>query len=157
MIEPSPIIINIPGAKLLSSKLSKNERTHRFAKAAETRLHREGANAAVSKALGAVPGYRSMLNGLYPSGEPRFIVRPSFKTALVVLSRLCPRRYFADDGDNAATLLSATRDGVADALGINDKVFKVNPTESDIQSGRIAIRYEQIDGDWGVRIIIEPA
>ena len=152
----APIVINIHGAKLLSKELSKNARIHPLKKARVVKRHRVGANAkTVAAIVHKVPRMRpkSLPNGLVAltyDGNP-------ISVRSVTLARICPTRYFADSGDNANNILSPIRDGVADALGVNDKVFVDNPTELDIQNGKIGIRYEQIDGPWGVRITIEPA
>lgn len=160
----SPIVINIPGAKLLSSRGSGgNGRQHRFAKAHEVKQHRHGAMMSTVEAIVRVPGYAANVVRHARSIEDwvisarRIGTHDPFRVRLVILSRVCPRRYFCDGADNLRALFKATLDGVSDALGVNDKVFVDNPTESDIQNGKIAIRYEQIDGAWGVRITIEPA
>lgn len=154
----SPIVINIHGAKLLSSELSKNARIDPRAKSKITSRHRIGANGATVKAICAASKYTPMATGKIIGGKPVFAAYHRdgpFPVRSVTLTRICPTRYMSD-GDNASTLLSATRDGVADALGVNDKVFVDNPTEEQLQNGKIGIRYEQIDGPWGVRITIEP-
>lgn len=148
-----PIVVTIPGARLLSSRSSGNNRLHPHARAKEARTHRQGANAHAAKALGALPGVSMFLEetGVF---RPSPSCRPRVRS--VTLARLCPARYFCDQ-DNLRALFKATLDGVADALGVNDKVFTDNPIEARLNTGWIAITYEQIAGDWGVRITIEPA
>lgn len=165
----SPIVITIPGAKLLSSRGSgSNARQHHHARGREVAEHRQGANYRTVEALcRAIPGVRAEVlrwtdKGLVLMARSyRFASQPAdaalVKVRSVAFARLCPKRFFCDGADNLRALFKATLDGVADALGVNDKVFVDNPTESDIQSGKIAIRYEQIDSAWGVRITIEPA
>lgn len=153
----SPIVVNLPGVKLLSSSGSgANGRQHHHAKSRETRSNREGANLNVAKAL-MDSGHSIVPDGRYKSGAIMFVANVSFAARRVTMTRVCPRRYFCDGADNLRSLFKATLDGVADALGVNDKVFADNPTESDIQSGKIGITYKQIDGPWGLRIEIEPA
>lgn len=148
----SLIVIDIPGAKLLSSELSKNARIDPRKKAGITAKHRSGANIAVVKRIHELRLAEPMLNlATRPSS---LFTHPLLKARSVVLTRICPERHMAD-GDNASTLLSATRDGVADALGVNDKVFVDNPTDEQIQAGAIALGYDQIVGTWGIRITIE--
>jgi hypothetical protein len=153
--EPAPIVINIPGAKLLSSRGSgSNGRQHHHARARDVKLQREGTWGQVLLRLG--------MNGFpFVEGPSAKIASNGmggrFKARSVTLTRICPKRYHCDSADNLRALFKATLDGVADALGVNDNVFVDNPTEYDIQNGRIGIRYEQIAGPWGVRITIEPA
>jgi hypothetical protein len=65
----------------------------------------------------------------------------------ITLIRIAPRRL--DNGDNIAMALSAVRDGVAEALGINDGDESV-----------FAWRYDQRSGSrprqYGVEIVFEP-
>jgi hypothetical protein len=151
-----PIVVTIPGAKLLSSELSKNARIDRFTKARVTKMHRQGANVVVATTMGALPGYRCTTRGTYKDGLPIWRVNPAPAVRSVTLTRICPVTHFAD-GDNASTLLSAVRDGLADAIQVNDKVMVPNPTGKRLAPGQIGITYEQIAGDWGVRITIERA
>jgi hypothetical protein len=150
-----PIVVIIPGAKLLSSELSKNARIDRFTKARITRKHRQGTNGVVARAMGALPGYRCATRGAYKDGSPIWRVEPAPAVRSVTLTRICPPARFAD-GDNVSTLLSAIRDGLADAIQVNDKVMVPNPTGKALDPGQIGITYEQIAGAWGVRITIEP-
>lgn len=151
-----PIVVTIPGAKLLSSELSKNARIDRWTKARITKSHRQGANVAAVKTMGALPGYSCTTRGAYKDGSPIWRVHPTPAVRSITLTRICPAEHFAD-GDNASTLLSPIRDGLADAIQVNDKVMVPNPTGKALDAAQIAITYEQIAGDWGVRITIEPA
>jgi len=60
--------------------------------------------------------------------------------AIVTLTRVAPRRL---DDDNLATAFKNVRDGVADAIGVDDR------------DPRISWRYDQTAGDYAVRISIE--
>ncbi len=67
--------------------------------------------------------------------------RPPREGAIVILTRLAPRRL---DGDNLQAALKAVRDGVADALGINDG------------DARVTWRYGQERArQYGVRVTVE--
>ena len=169
----SPIVINIPGAKLLSSRGSgSNGRQHRHAKSRDVAEQRAGADAHAVAALCKVPEYQAEIARWTGGAKPTLSSRPIlvakihgagrttlvdtlFPAKRVTLTRLCPKRYFCDGADNLRALFKATLDGVSDALGVNDKVFVDNPTDEQIQAGAIAIRYDQIVGPWGIRITIE--
>jgi hypothetical protein len=156
----APIVVNIPGAKLLSKELSKNARIHPLKKARITAKHRTGTNGrVVCELVDHDPVVISRLR-TRDDGRPCFtaytLAGELYRAGRVTLARIAPKRYSAD-GDNLQTLLSSIRDGLADALGVNDKVFVTNPTEEQRNAGAIGIEYHQIDGPWGVRITIEPA
>lgn len=157
-----PIVVNIPGAKLLSSKGSgANRRGHWGGHAKDTASHRAGVNSSTAKAIAAYWG-GFFVELLHRKKKPQhyYAARRGgefLQARRVTITRICPEQYFADGGDNLKSLCKPVLDGVADALGVNDKVFDANPTEKQIQTGWIALTHEQIAGDWGVRITIEPA
>ena len=155
------IVVNIPGAMLLSSRGSgANSRQHDIARGIEKAKHRAGANGLVVKALCAADA------GIWPHRriEKSRVVWTAknqhtgslFLAERILFSRLCPKQYFCDS-DNLSSLFKATRDGVADALGVDDALFEVTHPSMPVQSGTIGCWYEQIDCAWGVRITIEPA
>ncbi len=85
-----------------------NRREHWATRAKRTKAHRDG----VKLALGAEwrrVGLRAFAKGTY--------------RVVVTLARIAPR-FFDDDG--VVTSLKAVRDGVADALGINDNDPRVS-------------------------------
>ena len=81
--------------------------------------------------------------------------RFGFSARRVTFTRICPKRYFCDPGGNLATLFKATEDGVADALGVNDKTFVPVAPGQEVPAGKIGVWYEQVDGPWGIRIKID--
>jgi hypothetical protein len=79
-----------------------------------------------------------------------------FPVARVLFTRICPARHFCDPGGNLATMFKPVEDGTADALGVDDKLFVPTHPSMPVQSGKIGVWYDQIDGPWGVRIMIVP-
>ncbi len=63
--------------------------------------------------------------------------------ATVTLTRLAPSQGL--DSDNLAGSQKHVRDGIADALGIDDR------------DPRVTWLYDQERGPWGVRVVIAPA
>jgi hypothetical protein len=156
VLESSPIVVNIPGAKLLSSKgAGANCSDHRMVKAKEKKRQRRGANARVLQAyqalgyLGFLAVNRSMFARHAKTGKPPPVAR-------VLFTRICPKRHFCDEGDNLSSLFKPTRDGTADALGVDDNLFVPTHPSMPVQYGKIGVWYEQIDGDWGVSITVWP-
>lgn len=81
---------------------------------------------------------RALTSSRFPSMPPAFPLT-------VTITRVAPRML--DGGDNDARACSALRDGIADALGINDK------------DSRVSWRYEQQRGEpkqYAVRVEIAP-
>lgn len=114
------LTIHIPNLRTLNEK---NQRGHWSRKAKRTKTQRLAARAHMRCC---------------------FVNMNSF-AQVVTLTRIAPRAL--DEGDNLAMALSAVRDGVADALGINDR------------DPRVTWRYAQRRGgakEYGVVIEIEP-
>jgi hypothetical protein len=124
-------------------------------KAKEKKRQRRGANARVLQAyqalgyLGFLTVNRSLFARHAKTGKPPAVAR-------VLFTRICPKRHFCDEGDNLATVFKPTRDGTADALGVDDKLFVQTHPSMPVQSCKIGVWYEQIDGPWAVRITIVP-
>jgi hypothetical protein len=156
--ERLPIVIEIPGAQLMSTKGSgANRRGERHLTAKEKALHRDGANGVVAKRLGQEPGYVAFLARRKKKPCAYWTVTGRigpFPVTRILFTRICPRRHFCDPGGNLATLFKATEDGTADALGRDDALFEPTDPRLPVQSGKIGVWYEQIDGPWGVRITI---
>lgn len=158
----STIVVNIPGARILSSSGSgSNGRQHWAARGREVGEHRTGANVAVVHAIQALGhGYRAEVYRRSPQGTPRSLIarihgcgRTTHEDTIyparrVTLTRIHPAgRAIRDEDDNLRAAFKATKDGVADALGLDDA--------SRNQGGRIEWVYNQIVGPWGIRITIE--
>ena len=162
----SPIVVNIPCARILSSSGSgSNGRQHWAAKGREISKHRSGANAAVVREIAqSCDGYRvEVLRWIDPNnalkGPSSFVARihgagrathedTIYPARRVTLTRVHPAgRAIRDEDDNLRAAFKATKDGVADALGLDDA--------SRNQGGRIEWVYNQIVGPWGIRITIE--
>lgn len=154
-----PLIITIPGVRILSSKLSKNARGHWGGASREAREHRHGANVQTAKGIAnMVPGYvvehwhrpkpptPVLVARIYGAGRCEWYdhVYPARK---VTLHRWVPNERWMADSDNLSTLFKPVRDGVADALGIDDKDKTIG--------GRVAWAYSQERDPWGIRITIE--
>jgi len=126
------LVLPLPG-----KKLSPNSRCHPIAKASSTRRHREAAFFATLKALGVakVPTrilrkdakalgitkagrnsafYQRLSSLLHPDPPPTF--------TRYALTFHFPTARDRDD-DNAAATFKAYRDGIADALRVNDSTF----------------------------------
>jgi hypothetical protein len=155
------IVVYIPGAKLLSTRGSGANTSEHWAKrGADKGDNRHGANTwtvnAITSAhrgsylavLSKVVSRCAMFVAVDCTGKP-------YPARRVTFTRICPKRHFCDPGGNLATLFKATEDGVADALGVDDKTFAITHPSAEVQSGTIGVWYEQIDGPWGLRITIE--
>lgn len=106
----------------------RNAREHWAAKAKRTAAHRGAARL-------------HLLSLMKRSGLGRSMLLP----ARVTLTRIAPRRL--DDGDNLSDAFKDVRDGVADALGVND---------GDIAS--VVFDYAQRRGrakEYGIEISVE--
>lgn len=158
----SPIVVDIPGARILSSSGSgSNGRQHWAAKGREVEAHRTGANVAVVKAIQAhADGYKAEVYKRSAKGTPLSLIarihgagRATHEDTIyparrVTLTRIHPKgRPVRDEDDNLRAAFKGTKDGVADALGLDDA--------SRNQGGRIEWVYNQIVGPWGIRITIE--
>lgn len=113
-----------------------NSRDHWSKKAGRTRMARATAKFNTLAASQATDGYRC-----HPSWLPR-----RFATVVVTLARIAPGGVPLDD-DNLRGALKATRDGVADALGIDDRHPSVR-WEYGQKRGR--------KGEYAVEITIAP-
>ena len=154
----STIVVNIPGARILSSSGSgSNSRQHWTAKSGEVEAHRNGANVALVKEISKIIGYRAEVLRWAKNG-PVLIARSyvfasnpqpgTYPARRVTLTRIHPKGHaIRDEDDNLRAAFKATKDGVADALGSDDA--------SRNQGGRIEWAYNQIVGPWGIRITIE--
>lgn len=156
------IVVNVPGAKLLSSKgAGANCSDHPQVRAKEKAKHRAGANTRTAAQIQVNdPRYQLCIvgwtgNGIQVVLSARDRMDRPFPARRVVFTRICPRRYFCDEGDNLPAMLKPTRDGVADALGRNDKDFVLVPPGAEVPAGKVGVHYEQVDGPWGLRITIE--
>ena len=151
----SPIVVNIPGARILSSSGSgSNGRQHWAAKAREVAEHRAGAAVWTCNAItSARLGYAGYFSDLIINNTSIPVARHERTQALyparrVTLTRIHPKgRPVRDEDDNLHAAFKGTKDGVADALGLDDA--------SRNQGGRIEWVYNQIVGPWGIRITIE--
>jgi hypothetical protein len=155
------IVVRLPGVKLLSTRGSgANGSEDRWTKARSKETHRTGANANVAKSLGGLPGRWCFVMQRKKKPKDYWTVsgrEGPFVASRITFTRICPKRFFCDPGGNLATLFKATEDGVADALGVDDKTFAITPPGAEVQSGTVGVWYEQIDGPWGLRITIESA
>jgi hypothetical protein len=151
----SPIVVDIPGARILSSSGSgSNGRQHWAAKGGEVADHRVGAavwtcNAITSARLGyaCYPSGRVIDNTVIPVAR-HGRTHALYPARRVTLTRIHPKgRPIRDEDDNLRAAFKGTKDGVADALGLDDA--------SRNQGGRIEWIYNQIVGPWGIRITIE--
>jgi hypothetical protein len=150
------IVVYIPGVKLLSTRgAGANAKGHHQTRGKVKRFHRGGANSKVAEALGRHPGCWTTL--VYREKKPnQILVAAGFALPdRILFTRICPKRHFCDEGDNLTALFKSTRDGTADALGVDDKFFVPTHPDMPVQSGTIGVWYEQIDGSWGLRITIE--
>ena len=84
-----------------------NEREHWAVRAKRVKAERTAARLAVASALGTMGALRGACG--WPAASPL--------PAVVYLTRIAPRPL---DDDNAIAGMKAARDGVADALGIDD-------------------------------------
>lgn len=151
----SPIVVNIPGARILSSSGSgSNGRQHWTAKSGEVESHRTGANGQVAAAIlrSASGAYvikaKWRDNGSFICMTAEGPGGSCYPARRVTLTRIHPKgRPIRDEDDNLRAAFKGTKDGVADALGLDDA--------SRNQGGRIEWVYNQIVGPWGIRITIE--
>jgi hypothetical protein len=90
------LFVRIPGMRLQSTA---NLREHHMVKAKRTKKQRGCAKMVVGSVVRGIPWTESAY-------------------LLVTITRVAPREL---DDDNLATACKATRDGIADALGINDR------------------------------------
>jgi hypothetical protein len=105
-----------------------NSREHWSARARKRKAERRSVGLAYRNAFIRTPSFT--LSG------------PSWKTYVVTLTRIGPRKL---DSDNVQGALKAIRDEVAAQLGIDDG------------DPRITWKYEQAKGEYAVRVVIETA
>ena len=98
------MLVSLP-MKIVSAA---NKREHWSAKAKRVKAERAAVTPAVRSALGVMAALRTAV------GSPQ---RISYLPAVVTLTRIAPRPL---DDDNNVSGMKAIRDGVADALGIDD-------------------------------------
>lgn len=106
--------------------LSPNARPHRMAKARATKKARADAKAVAS------------------SQARRVVIEPKPVRVRVTFSP--PGRHGYDD-DNLMASVKAYRDGIADALGINDNLFRMAPPVIGevVKGGNVRFEIEPID------------
>lgn len=113
---------------------------------------REGAYAATRDAL-RVAGYA--LGQLHRSGPCNGYISfvnargEAYPVRRVILTRIAPSDGL--DRDNLAFALKGVQDGVARALGVNDR-----DAREKVRPGPVLWDSSQERGPWGVRVTIEP-
>ena len=155
------VIVSVPGMKLENEKSRRD--AHPAVKAAHVAVQRTAANNAVTSALGGL-GCSQSITWTSKNGRlVRFVSSPppswgvaTFEGFRVLMERLAPVPL-TDTGDSLPSSFTNVRDGIAEALGLDDaELLGAFGADGEVVRKPCALVWtcEQRRGPWGVRITI---